>query len=42
VHECAAAGADRHALGRFMGGHGSAEEAAGRSGAKSAGLREAA
>jgi simple sugar transport system ATP-binding protein len=22
VHECAAAGADRHALGRFMGGHG--------------------
>ncbi|MFM7507696.1 MAG: ABC transporter ATP-binding protein, partial [Rubrivivax sp.] len=42
VHECAAADADRHVLGRFMGGHGSADEAAGRSGAKAAGLREAA
>ena len=43
VHECAAAGADRHALGRFMGGHGPADEAAvGRAGTPGPTLREAA
>ena len=26
VHECPAAGADRHHIGRFMGGHGHADE----------------
>ena len=28
VHDCAAAGADRHDLGRFMGGHGGESAAA--------------
>ncbi|MCE2907239.1 MAG: ATP-binding cassette domain-containing protein, partial [Burkholderiaceae bacterium] len=42
VHECAAASADRHALGRFMGGHAPAGEDADRAGARAPGLREAA
>jgi simple sugar transport system ATP-binding protein len=42
VHQCAAADANRHTLGRFMGGHGPADVAAGHDGEPLSGLREAA